>query len=150
MLSLILTASALVAVTVVVHATGIAVLLRRFRLYSSPPGRGWPVLWLLLRMVLWLMLLHLTEIAVWALFYMWRGATPDAETAFYFSGVTYTTLGYGDVVLARPWRLLGPIEALAGILMGGLSTGYFLVILSRVHHLSSAEGAAASARTSKA
>ena len=144
MLSLILTASALVAVTVAVHATGIAVLLRRLRRHSSPPGRGWPILLLLLRMVWWLMLLHLAEIAVWALFYMWRRALPDAETAFYFSGVTYTTLGYGDVVLARPWRLLGPVEALAGILMGGLSTGYFFVILSRVHQLSSVHGAAVS------
>jgi len=40
------------------------------------------------------------------LFYLWRGCVTDAETAFYFSGVTYTTLGYDDVVLAKPWRLL--------------------------------------------
>jgi len=31
-----------------------------------------------------------------------------AQAAFYFSGVTYTTLGYSDLVLAKPWRLLGP------------------------------------------
>jgi len=40
------------------------------------------------------------------LFYLWRGCVTDAETAFYFSAVTYTTLGYDDVVLAKPWRLL--------------------------------------------
>jgi len=58
---------------------------------------------------------------------------PNAESAFYFSGITYTTLGYGDLVLARPWRLLAPLEGLMGVLMCGLSTGYFFVILNRVH-----------------
>ena len=55
--------------------------------------------------------------------YLWRGCMPNAEAAFYFSGVTYTTLGYGDVVLAEPWRLLAPVEGLMGVLMCGLSTG---------------------------
>ena len=57
---------------------------------------------------------------------------PNAEAAFYFSGVTYTTIGYGDVVLLKPWRLLGPIEGFIGILMCGLSTGYFFVVVSHV------------------
>jgi hypothetical protein len=43
------------------------------------------------------------------------------RNAFYFSGVTYTTIGYGDVLLAKPWRMLGPIEGLMGIPMRGLS-----------------------------
>ena len=64
---------------------------------------------------------------------MWHGYLPNAETAFYFSGVTYTSLGYGDVVLAKPWRLLAPIEGLVGIIMVGLSTGYFFVVVSRIH-----------------
>jgi len=88
---------------------------------------------MLLRMIWWLVLLHLTEIAIWGLFYLWRGCVPSAEAAFYFSGAAYTTLGYGDVVLAKPWRLLGPIESLMGVLMCGLSTGYFFVVVSRIH-----------------
>ena len=79
------------------------------------------------------LLLHLAEISIWGFFYLWRGCLPNAETAFYFSGATYTTIGYGDVVLARPWRLLGPIEGLMGVLMCGLSTGYFFVVVSRIH-----------------
>ena len=58
---------------------------------------------------------------------------PNAEAAFYFSGVTYTTLGYGDVVLVKPWRLLAPIEGLVGVMMCALSTGYFFVVASRIH-----------------
>ena len=84
-------------------------------------------------MIWWLVLLHLGEISIWAVFYLWRGCLANVEQAFYFSGVTYTTLGYGDVVLAQPWRLLGPVEGLMGVLMCGLSTGYFFVVVSRIH-----------------
>ena len=83
-------------------------------------------------MIWWLILIHLAEIAVWGLFYLWRGCLPDAEAAFYFSGVT---LGDGDVVLAKPWGQLGPIEGLMGILMFGLSTGYFFDVVSYIHQL---------------
>lgn len=54
------------------------------------------------------------------------------QTAFYFSGVTYTTVGYGDVVLPEGWQLVGAIEGLAGILMCGLSTGFFFAIVNRL------------------
>jgi hypothetical protein len=136
MLSIILSACVLAAVTLAVHAGGIAVLLQRLmrlHLHTLPPTRLWPITVILLRMIWWLILLHLVEIAVWGLFYLWRGCLPHAEEAFYFSGVTYTTIGYGDVVLAKPWRVLGPIEGLMGILMCGLSTGYFFGVVSYIH-----------------
>lgn len=50
----------------------------------------------------------------------------------YFSAVTYTTTGYGDLVLPQDWRLVGAIEALTGILMCGLSTGSFFAVVSRL------------------
>jgi hypothetical protein len=101
-------------------------------LYSAlPDTEFWPVTWLLGRIAWWLVLLHLAEIAVWALYYWWQRCLPDAESAFYFSGVTYATVGYGDLVLQKEWRLLGPVEGLTGILMCGLSTGFFFVIVSK-------------------
>ncbi len=134
MLSVILSVCVLMVLTVGLHASGIAVLLRHLTsLYTLPPNNIWPVIRRLLRIICWLIMLHLTEISIWSLFYLWRGCLPNAETAFYFSGVTYTTLGYGDVVLAQPWRMLGPVESLVGVLMCGLSTGYFFVVVSRVH-----------------
>ena len=48
------------------------------------------------------------------------------------SGVSYSTLGYGDVVLPQGWRTLGPAEGLTGILMCGLSTGLFFAIAHRL------------------
>ena len=64
------------------------------------------------------------------MFYLWAGCLPDAESAFYSSGVTYATVGYGDLVLPQPWRMLGPVEGLTGILMCGLSTGFFFAFLA--------------------
>ena len=128
-----LSACILAILTVGIHATGIGVLVRRL-IYSHHLPTSLPLITrLLLKIVWWLVLLHLAEISIWGLFYLWRGCLPDVETAFYFSGVTYTTMGYGDVVLAKPWRLLAPVEGLMGVLMCGLSTGYFFVVLSRIY-----------------
>jgi ion channel len=133
MFSMMLSACVLAFLTMAVHAAGIAVLLRGFmRSYLLQPKGVMPVSRLLLRILWWLILLHVVEISIWGVFYLWRGCMPNAEAAFYFSGITYTTLGYGDVLLAKPWRLLGPLESLMGVLMCGLSTGFFFVILNRI------------------
>ena len=50
---------------------------------------------------------------------------------FYFSAVTYTTVGYGDLVLPQEWRLVGAVEGLTGILMCGLSTGLFFAVVGK-------------------
>jgi len=128
-----LIACALVAVTVAVHAVGLAGLLRVFmKSQVLPPTRFWPITWLLVRVTWCLILIHLLEILVWGWFYFWKDCLPDAESAFYFAGVTYTTVGYGDLVLPKQWRMLGPVEGLTGILMCGLSTGFFFAVVSRV------------------
>jgi hypothetical protein len=69
--------------------------------------------------------LHLLQIVIWGFFYAWSHGMPDLRSAFYFSAVTYTTTGYGDLVLPKEWRLVGGIEALTGILMCGLTAGLF-------------------------
>jgi hypothetical protein len=118
----------------VVHAAGLAAALR-FGSWSrgDVPSSGLGIAWLLIRLAWWLIVLHALEITVWAMFYLWNGNMPDAETAFYFSGTTYTTIGYGDVVLDGEWRMLAPIQGLTGILMCGLSTGYFFAVVMRLH-----------------
>lgn len=63
---------------------------------------------------------------------------PDSHSAFYFSSVTYTTVGYGDLVLPYKWRLLGGVEALTGILMCGWSTGFFFMVVDRMFKARSA------------
>jgi hypothetical protein len=72
--------------------------------------------------------LHLLQILPWAGFYRWR-CIPSWEAAFYFSASSYSTVGYGEVVLPRAWRSLGPIESVAGVLMCGLSTALLFAIV---------------------
>jgi hypothetical protein len=129
---LILISAALVAATVVAHVAGLSLVLRSVTKWGAvSPTRVRHTAWLLIRVAWLLVLIHLAEIAVWALFYQWRGWLPDVESALYFSGATYTTVGYGDLVLPNRWRLLGPVEGLTGILMCGLSASVFFAIVSK-------------------
>src|SRR5947199_1360427 len=112
---------------------GLSLLLRALpKTRTLPPTRFWPITWLLVRVAWFLVFIHLLEISIWGFFYLWSGCLPKVEAAFYFSGVTYATVGYGDLVLPLPWRLIAPVEGLTGILMCGLSTGVFFVIVNRL------------------
>jgi hypothetical protein len=122
----------LVAMTVIIHAAGLGIALSRVSHSNAQPDtRFWQITWLLIRLAWLLIVIHLFEIAVWALFFWWQNCLPDARSSFYFSGVTYATIGYGDLVLPKEWQLFGPLEGLTGILMCGLSTAFFFVIVSR-------------------
>ncbi len=67
------------------------------------------------------------------LFFWWKKCLPDFESSLYFAVVTYTTVGYGDLVLAKGWRLVAGVEALTGILMCGWSTGFFFIVASKLY-----------------
>ena len=134
MLIKILFAWCLVATTVLFHSAALAIPLNPvFRLIAQTETHFWPVTWLLVRITWWLIVIHLVEIAIWGLFYWGQECLPDAESSLYFSGVTYTTIGYGDLVLPKEWRLFGPVEGLTGILMCGLSTAFLFATLSRIY-----------------
>ena len=134
MLWRLLAAWCLMALCVAIHAGGVTSALRQVRLRSAAVGQGfWAGTWLFVLVAAWMVLLHLAEIAVWAAFYVWKDALPDLPSALYFSAVTYTTTGYGDVVLPEGWRLVGGVEALTGILMCGWSTGFFVAIVNRLY-----------------
>ena len=126
----------LLALTVTIQAAGLALVMRRLSLSSNiEDGRFRPRTWLLIRLAAWAVAIHCVEIAVWALFYWWQECLPDLESSLYFAIVTYTTVGYGDLVLDPGWRILAGIEALTGILMCGWSTGFFFAFVSRIYAL---------------
>ena len=81
-------------------------------------------------LVILLLLLHSLEVACWALLYDANHCFPDFQTAVYFSLTTFCTVGYGDVVLDREWRLLGGLEALTGMMMVSWSTVLLLGVCS--------------------
>lgn len=83
----------------------------------------------LLTAVLGVFFLHTVEIWSWAFLYVWLGEFDDIERALYFSCVTFTTLGYGDVTLGQDWQLLGGLEAANGIILVGVSTAFVIAVL---------------------
>ena len=123
----------LMALCVTIHCVGLALAFRFVkRSARSMEGHFWHATFRLIGIAGWTLGLHLLQIAVWAFYFAAKGAMPDLASAFYFSAVTYTTTGYGDLVLPQEWRLVGGVEALTGILMCGLSTGFFFAVLARI------------------
>jgi voltage-gated potassium channel len=133
MLNELLIAFAIVAICVVIHVGGIGLfaqyLLGRFpQLEGLTTIRRQTVLLILVFAVV--ISLHLIETAIWATFYYWHNLFETYETALYFSLGTYSTIGYGDVVLPGRWRLLGGIEGISGVLLCGLSAAFIFAVVN--------------------
>lgn len=130
--------AALIVVTVLIHGYGSTWLLRvLLKHHVGPDGAllANRVLMAVILTALSLLLMHWVQIMLWAVAY--RLLTPVApignfEEALYFSVVTFTTLGYGDITLgAEEWRLLSGIEALNGVLLLGWSTALLYAVVHR-------------------
>lgn len=133
MLLKLLLAFVLMAACVTMHAIALAAALRYVeRRFNALRPQFWQGAWLLTRVAGWTILSHLLQIVIWGAVYQLAGAIGGLANAFYFSAVTYTTTGYGDLILPEEWRVIGGIEALTGILMCGLSTGLFFGVFARV------------------
>ena len=74
----------------------------------------------------------ITEAAIWAMSYVLIGALPVFEHALYFSIVTFTTLGYGDITLNENWRLLASMEAAIGIIIFGWTTAIVMAVVQKL------------------
>lgn len=135
MITKFLIAWCLVAATVTIHCMGLAVFLHMF-LKLAPVRKGvLRIAWRLNSLVWWIIVLHMTEITIWALFYRWQECFSNNELAFYFAGATYTTIGYGDLLLPVEWRILAPVQGLTGILLCGLSAAVFFAVVSYLHKM---------------
>ena len=126
--------SVLMLITTAIHATCTGAVIRGLRrMHASvwagrSAVRGVTVISLV---VLMLFFASLIEAGVWAAAYIAMGAIPDLETALYFSTVTFTTLGYGDVTLDTAWRLLSAFQAANGTIMFGWTTAIVVAVLRR-------------------
>ena len=127
--------SVMMIVTTAIHATGMAITMRLLERRMRHNIRRTPLNYLyLVGVSVWLMFLaSLLEVAAWAETYLLLGAIEGAERALYFSTVTFTTLGYGDVLLDERWRLLGSFEAANGIIMFGWTTAVVVAVVQRVY-----------------
>ncbi len=119
LLDIVITAIIITA-TVVIHASGMMMAVRiirnqrasqlTFHRFNSVQLVG---------IVLMMFFVSVVEVLLWAVTYLAVNAIESFEEAFYFSMVTFTTLGYGDIVLRGTWRLLASFEAATGIIMFG-------------------------------
>ena len=75
---------------------------------------------------------HLIQIGLWAIALLVVGEFSSFHLAFYCSAQNYTALGYGDMILSERWRMLGPLEAISGLLLFGLSTALMFAIMGRL------------------
>ena len=137
MLKLSLIGSALIAITVLIHAVGTTAWVRH--LSNTHVGKtGWNgrlAMLILVNTALIVFALHTVEIVIWAVAY--QALLPvnelaSFEEAVYFSFVTFTTLGYGDITLSAGWRLLSGIEALNGILLVGWTTAMIFSVVQNI------------------
>lgn len=79
------------------------------------------------------------EVWIWAAAYLLLGVVGDFETALYFSTITFSTVGYGDVVPAHQWRQFAALEGVDGFLLIGWSTAYLIAAGMRVGPFRSGE-----------
>ena len=75
-----------------------------------------------------LILGNLCQVSIWAVLFVWLGEFTEFSAAFYHSAVNFSTLGYGDFVMSEEHKLLGPIEAINGVIMIGVSTAALMAI----------------------
>ena len=72
------------------------------------------------------------QIALWGVLFVVLGEFDELYEATYHSAVNFASLGYGDIVMSKPWKLLGPLEACCGVLMLGMTAAALMAILQQM------------------
>ena len=135
MLQQIALGSVLMVITTSVHAVCTGAILSALRMtHASRWGARSAAtrVSLISAVVLMLFVAALLESSIWAAIYLAVGAMPDLESALYFSTVTFTTLGYGDLTLDTGWRLLSSFQAANGTIMFGWTTALVMALVHRM------------------
>ncbi|MAN44830.1 MAG: two pore domain potassium channel family protein [Alphaproteobacteria bacterium] len=131
-------AAVLVFVTFLIHFIGLvslSALIRNRHVHhvniTTVAGQGAAILFI----VFSLFALHSVEIWVYTFVYRLLGIFPDVGTAVYYSTSAFTTVGFGDVVIGKDWRMLGAAESMNGFLLIGWSTAFLVSITAKVRVL---------------
>lgn len=131
-------ASLLVVVTVAIHMIGLTALIGVMRAradHIQPFKNAWRQMGMILLVVLGLFAIHTVQIWIYALAFAALGTFESFEAALYYSTSSFTTVGYGDVILDERWRILGAIESANGFLLLGWSTAFLISVVSRLRSL---------------
>jgi hypothetical protein len=134
MLGTLMVGTLVICLTVLVHIAGLVTVTHiatNTRTHWKLHGFGSRVL-LMVGVVLGLFAIVTIEIWLWTATYLLVGVSSELKAALYLSTITFSTVGYGDVVPAHPWRLLAALEGVTGFLMIGWSTAYLVTASTRI------------------
>jgi len=129
--------SLLISLTIAVEAIFIGAAIRvltRIGPWLATPPHARKTILALIAITLWLLAALSISVWVWAAAFIGVGAFETLERALYFSVVVFTTLGFGDITLPEPWRLLSGLSAANGLLLFGLSTAFLVELLRSLRH----------------
>lgn len=122
--------SVLVVTTVLIHGVSLEIVLKVLLRIPRDLEVRWRSL-LFSLVVLSVFAAHVAEIWVWAIFFHFIEEIPSFEAALYFSTSSFTTVGYGDLVLTEEWRLMGSLESANGMMLFGWSTAFIFEVVRR-------------------
>lgn len=127
-------ATFLIMITVIIHAGGMYLVMQKILNHDGPFRQRWQThIYVVGITILLMFIVSLLEVLVWAVAFLALDTLQNFEEALYFSMVTFTTLGYGDVLLHDRWRLLSSFEAANGIIMFGWTTAIVIAVVQRVY-----------------
>ena len=128
MLTNLIIASLLVLSNIFIHAYGLSIIshLHRNIFHNSHSA------FIIALIVLGILFLHTIEVWVWAFYYLSADIFNTIEAALYYSTTTYTTVGFGDIIMNPDYRIIGAIESAVGILLFGWSAAYIFYALSNI------------------
>ena len=128
----------LIILTVFIHAAALDIIIRDTRKWHPPLAKKFYRTRKGLKIsavILGVCMANALEILLWALFYLGADALPEntLESALYFSTSSFTTVGFGDLVLDEKWRFLSAIESVNGFILFGWSTAFIFEIISQLY-----------------
>jgi hypothetical protein len=99
---------------------------------AAGPPKFIAAIWPLLVSMLAMMVGNFIQITLWGILFLLLGEFTELYEAIYHSAVNFASLGYGDFVMSQNRKLLGPLEAVNGVIMLGMTSAALMVILQQV------------------
>ncbi len=129
------TGAGLIAATIVIQALFLSTGLQAFVWVEEHRPMlmiRWPTITTVI-CILFLLVPVILDVTLWAAFYYAMATLPSFEDSLYFSAVTFTTVGYGDIVLGAEWRQVATFEAMNGWIVFGWMTALIMIVVQRLY-----------------
>ena len=130
--------SLVTALTVVIQSFFIATAGRRVELledWLQPPHLTIKITSVLAISMLWIVTGVSFNCSAWTYVYLYLGVFDHIEPALYFSMISFTTLGFGDLILNENYRLLSGFTAVSGLISFGLTSAFVVDMLGQFRRL---------------